>query len=125
MPVLGRATTTIREKNVGNPMPTTTEDLTTILAARVMKWGVAPGRFILERRRWLPRWRFQPAKNIQDAFRLLEALNPEECTMILRGADDFRVRIRLRKGGVGEASDKSKARAITDAVARAIGVDVT
>ena len=103
----------------------TTEDLAGILAARVMKWGVAPDRFLLEGRRWLPRWRFQPAERIEDAFRLLEALDPEEYDMARRGANHFCVRIRLENGGNVEASDKSKARAITYAVARAIGVDVT
>jgi hypothetical protein len=72
----------------------------------------------------LPRLRFQPAEKIEDAFRLLEALDPEEYDMAGRRADNFCVWIRL-ENGVGEASDKSKARAITYAVARAIGVDVT
>jgi hypothetical protein len=103
----------------------TMEDLTSILAAQVMKWGVAPDRFILEGRRWLPRWRFRPAERVEDAFRLLEALDPEEYDMTGRRAENFRVRILLHNGGVGEASDKSKACAITHAVARAIGVDVT
>jgi hypothetical protein len=102
----------------------TVKELTAVLAARVMKWGVAPDRFILDGRRWLPRWRFRPAERIEDAFRLLEALDPEQYDMAGRGADNFCV-IRLHNGGVGEASDKSKARAITYAVARAIGVDVT
>jgi len=95
----------------------TSEDLSATLAARVMKWGVAPDRFILEGRRWLPRWRFRPVERIEDAFRLIEALDPEEYDMAGRGADNFSVRIRLENGGHGEASDKSKA--------RAIGVDVT
>jgi hypothetical protein len=101
------------------------KDLTAILAARVMKWGVAPDRFLLGGRRWLPRWRFRPAERIEDAFRLLEALDPEEYDMRSRGTGDFWVRVLLHNGASGEASDKSKARAITYAVARAIGVDVT
>jgi hypothetical protein len=105
------------------PKGTTAEDLTGILAERVMKWGVAPDRFLMGGRRWLPRWRFQPTKSIQDAFRLLEALNPEEYIMRGRRAEEFWVRVRLHKGGVGEASNKSKACAITYAIARAIGVD--
>jgi hypothetical protein len=103
----------------------TSEDLSAILAARVMKWCVTSDRFVLDGRRWLPRWRFRPTERIEDAFRLLEALNPEEYIMRGRRADEFWVRVRLHKGGVGEASDKSQARAITYAVARAIGVDVT
>jgi hypothetical protein len=103
----------------------TVKELTAVLAERVMKWGVAPGRFLMDGRRWLPRWRFQPTERIEDAFRLLEALDPEAYDMAGRGAGNFSVRIRLGNGGHGEASDKSKARAITYAVARAIGVDVT
>jgi hypothetical protein len=103
----------------------TVKELSAVLAERVMKWRVAPDRFLLDGRRWLPRWRFQPAEKIEDAFRLLEALDPGEYDMAGRGADNFCVRIRLENGGVGEASDKSKARAITYAVARAMGVDAT
>ena len=32
-------------------------------------------------RRWLPRWRFQPAENLMDAFRLLEGAAPAEYSM--------------------------------------------
>jgi hypothetical protein len=103
------------------PKGTTAEDLTSILAVRVMKWGIAPDRFVLEGRRWLPRWRFRPVERIEDAFRLLEALDPEEYDMRGRGTDDFWVRVLLHNGASGEASDKSRARAITYAVARAIG----
>ena len=107
------------------PEGTTPKELTAVLAARVMKWGVAPNRFLLDGRRWVPRWRFRPAEKIEDAFRLLEALNPEEYDMAGRRSDNFCVRIRLDNGAIGEASDESKARAITYAVARAIGIDVT
>jgi hypothetical protein len=102
----------------------TTEDLSAILAARVMKWGIAPDRFLLDGRRWLPRWRFRPTERIEDAFRLLDAIDPAEYVMSAHGGEDFCVRVRLRNGGVGEASHKSKAYAITYAVARAIGVDL-
>jgi hypothetical protein len=105
--------------------PITREDLTAILAEQVMKWGVAPDRFLMERRKWLPRWRFRPAERIEDAFRLLNAIDPAEYIMTGRGSEDFCVRVRLRNGGVGEARHKSEARAITYAVARAIGVDFT
>ncbi len=101
----------------------TTDKLTATLAERVMRWGVAADRFLLPNREWRPRWRFRPIDNLNDAFRLLEASAPEEYTM---GADRdgvFWVQIRV-KGVVGEARDTSKARAITLAVARAIGVDV-
>jgi hypothetical protein len=142
MPVLGRGVTPPREKRIqptsgrthppevshrartnGNPSRMTTEDLTRILASHVMKWDVTSDRFVLKGRRWIPRWRFRPTQRIEDAFRLLEALDPEQYTMSGRGGDDFCVRVHLRNGDVGDASNKSKACAITYAVARAIGVD--
>jgi hypothetical protein len=107
------------------PTGSIAKELISILAVRVMKWGVAPERFLMDGRRWLPRWRFQPIERIEDAFRLLEALGPKEYTMAGRGADNFCVQIRLHNGGISEASYKSKAQAITYAVAQAIGVDVT
>jgi hypothetical protein len=107
------------------PKRVTIEALTSILAMQVMKWGVAPDRFLMEGRKWLPRWRFQPTNRIEDAFRLIEALDPEEYTMGGRGADEFWVCVRLHNGGIGEANDRSKTLAITYAVARAIGADAT
>jgi len=32
------------------------------LAVGVMGWTVAPDRFLMGRRRWIPRWRFQPTR---------------------------------------------------------------
>ena len=50
----------------------TSEHLTAILAERVMGWTVGPDRFMMGNRGWMPRWRFQPAEKLDDAFRLLE-----------------------------------------------------
>jgi hypothetical protein len=97
--------------------------LTDKLAARVMGWRLAPGRYIKSSRSWLPRWRFAPLTNIEDAFCLLDAAHPEEYAMRGRGADEFWVRVRL-PGGSGEARDRSKPRAIARAVAGAIGIDL-
>jgi hypothetical protein len=100
----------------------TTQELTALLAQRVMRWTVAPGRYLMENRRWKPAWRFQPTKKLEDAFRLLDAADPEEYSINARRGGAFTARVRI--GGVaGEASDTSKARAITHAVARAVGLE--
>ncbi len=101
----------------------TGEQLTALLAERVMGWGVAPGRYLMGGRRWVPRWRFQPEQNLQDAFRLLEKAHPERYAMGAEKTGEFWVRVQIA-GGVGGACDASKPKAITLAVARAIGIDV-
>jgi hypothetical protein len=92
--------------------PVNIEKLTAALAVRVMGWGVGADRFPLGQRRWMPRWRFQPEKRIEDAFRLLERLVPDECDMSAAPNGDFRVKLRVGKVE-GEATEDSKARAIT------------
>jgi hypothetical protein len=100
----------------------TVEQLTAILAERVMRWAVAPDRFLMGNRRWQPRWRWQPANNLDDAFRLLEKAAPQEYSMGDHGRG-FWVRVRIGST-VGEARDVSKPRAITIALARALGLEV-
>jgi excisionase family DNA binding protein len=101
----------------------TSDRLTALLAEHVMSWRVGPDRFLLGRRRWIPRWRFQPAEKLEDAFRLLEQVAPEEYTMGDDRNRGFWVRVRAA-GVLGEATESSKARAITFAVARALGIDL-
>jgi hypothetical protein len=96
--------------------------LTALLAQRVMRWNVAPGRYLMENRRWTPAWRFQPAKRIEDAFRLLDAADPEECRIISHRGGPFTVRVQIG-GTAGEAAHASRARAITLAIACAVGLD--
>ncbi|MGA2186781.1 MAG: hypothetical protein ABSH47_27545 [Bryobacteraceae bacterium] len=98
------------------------DDLAVLLASRVMGWGVGPDRFLLGNRCWQPRWRFQPTESLDDAFKLLEKAAPQEYAM---GADGkgFWVRVRIGKT-TGEARDRSKPRAITLALARALGLEV-
>jgi len=99
----------------------TSDHLTAILAERVMGWGVGPDRFLLGQRRWLARWRFQPATRLEDAFRLLKHAAPQKFTMATADTGVFSVKVCIG-GKVGEAQDKSNARAITLAVARALGI---
>jgi hypothetical protein len=98
-----------------------TEDLTTLLARRVMGWEVAPDRFLMGKRKWIPRWRFRPEEKLEDAFRLLEATAPQKYTMSREGPGLFRVLVRI-EGKNGQAEDRSKPRAITLAVCRALQI---
>ena len=100
----------------------TTEQLTAILAERVMGWRVAPGRLMMDRRGWKPAWRFQPIKRREDAFRLLDAAKPVEYNITARKGGGFSVHMVLA-GRAGSATEVSESRAITYAVARAIGLD--
>ena len=101
----------------------TSENLAALLAKRVMGWGVGPDRFLMGNRGWMPRWRFQPAEKLADALRLLEKAAPEEYNM--RGDSEGNVRVHLRIGAsAGEACGASKPRAITYAIARALGIEV-
>jgi hypothetical protein len=100
----------------------TAEVLTAILAERVMGWTVGPERFLLGHRRWIPRWRFQPFSRLEDAFHLLEKAN---CTYSFTTASDGKFAARVRIGNrVGRSSGDSKARAITMALAVALGIEV-
>jgi len=88
-----------------------------------MRWGVAPERFLLGWRGWIPRWRFQPIEKLEDAFRLLEEAAPQRYAMGREGQGLFWVRVRI-DGVAGHARDQSKPRAITLAVARALKIQV-
>ncbi len=98
------------------------EGLTTVLAERVMGWAVGPDRFMMDGRRWLPRWRFQPLERVEDAFRLLERAVPQEYAVGASTDGDFWAKVRIA-GVTGEARESSQARALTFAIARAVGID--
>mgnify|MGYP000098690790 CR=1 FL=1 len=101
----------------------TSENLTAILAERVMGWTVGPDRFMMGNRGWTPRWRFQPAEKLEDAFRLLEEAAPQEYS--ISGDDKGSIHVRVRIGGTaGEARGTSKPLTITYAIARAVGIEV-
>jgi hypothetical protein len=95
--------------------------LTAELANRVMGWRVAPGRFLKSRRGWIPTWRFAPLKRLDDAFQLLESASYDYTLAQIKDAFTAEVRIGDR---IGNASGRPKARAITLAVARALGLDL-
>jgi hypothetical protein len=88
-----------------------------------MGWIVGPDRFMTGKRGWLPRWRFQPAEKLEDAFRLLEAAAPEEYT--ISGDDKGTVHVRVRiHGATGEARGSSSPLAISRAIGGAVGIEV-
>src|SRR5690242_6517061 len=101
----------------------TADQLSAILAERVMHWRVTPNRFLTGDRGWLPRWRFQPLKKLTDALRLLEAFGPQEYSITADGKSGYLVTIRMgRRRSCGR--DTSKPVAICRAVAAALDIDV-
>src|SRR5690349_16601373 len=102
----------------------TSDQLAAVLAARVMGWTVAPDRFLMGKRSWIPRWRFQPWKCLENALDLLDAAKPDRCSMVRDRGFDWSVTIAIGDS-LGSAQDPSPARAITLAVAQAVGVDVS
>lgn len=95
--------------------------LTDQLAQHVMGWRLAPGRYIKAGRSWLPRWRFAPLKNLEDAFDLLDRA-AAACTFSTNRAGRLEASVRVGEA-TGEASGEQKARVITTALLRALGLD--
>jgi hypothetical protein len=96
--------------------------LTDALAAKVMGWKVFPNRFIKADRGWILRRRFQPCVNLQHAHLLLNTADPEEYLVGSTGQGQCCVRVRIA-GVTAEARDAIQPRAITLAVARAVGIE--
>jgi hypothetical protein len=93
-----------------------------MLAERVMRWRVGPDRFSWGKREWLPTWKFQPTRQIADAFRILELLGPEEYTFGAKEDHHFWAEVRV--GDINaSACEDTMALAICVAVARALGID--
>ena len=101
----------------------TTEQLTTQLAEQVLKWQATPDRFLMQNRRWLPRWRFQPTKRVEDALRVLEAAAPDEFTLRGDKSGSVWVSVRVARSS-GKASGKVIAKVICLALARALQIEV-
>ena len=99
------------------------EKLTALLAEQVLGWKTTQDRFILNNRRWMPRWRFQPTKNLEDAFRLLKAAKPLEYALGVGRDGTYWVKVQTRRAAA-KASGASLPLAICIAVARAYGIPV-
>ena len=98
------------------------ETLTGELAIRVMGWKATPDRFIKSGRSWIPRWRFQPLLDLADAFRLLDQV-ALQYALTRNSRRTFTAEVHVGTSH-GKASGQNKARAITFAVARALGLEV-
>jgi hypothetical protein len=87
-----------------------------------MGWRAAPDRFIKSGRSWLPKWRFAPLSRLDDAFQLLDRF-ASTFKLERTSEDTFAVEVRS-SGRIGKASGEPKARAITLAIAQALGLEV-
>jgi hypothetical protein len=101
----------------------TTKQLTILLAEKVMGWRVAPNRFLIDGRRWLPTWRFNPMRNLSDAFHLLAAADVVEYVLRFDRKTLYRAKVRTN-GASAAASGPSLPFAICVAIARAYGIRV-
>ena len=95
--------------------------LTDELATRVLCWRPAPDRYLTSGRRWIARSRFQPLTDIRDAYRLLDAVKSDYSLLTIRG-NNVDVEIGLGER-VGRAAGENKARTITLAIARLLGIE--
>ena len=91
------------------------------LATRVMGWRTAPDRFIKSNRSWIPRWRFQPFAELADAFQILDRA-ARHYTLSYDGRT-FTADVQTDTGR-GVCSGEHKPKAITLALARALGLEV-
>ena len=101
----------------------TPQELTNLVATRVMNWTVAPDRFMRGDRKWIPTWRFEPCEKFAHAVQLLDATRPTTYSLSADQNGYFLARVQV-DDVVGEARDRSRSRALTIAVARAMGIDV-
>jgi hypothetical protein len=56
--------------------------LTDELARRVMNWGVHADRYVKPGRTWIAVWRFQPLRQVDNAFALLERSQSKYCIQL-------------------------------------------
>jgi len=95
--------------------------LTEALACQVLNWRIAPSRFLKADRGWIPRWRFQPLKQLDDAFFLLDQSG---CHYTINRSVNGTFSAHVRIGGrVGKASCAEMARAICLALGQALQLE--
>lgn len=99
----------------------TSEQLTAVLAERVLGWRATPDRFIKSGRSWIPRWRFRPLTELADAFRLLD--HAAAHYTLTGNCSTFIAEVQIESCR-GKAVGDHKARTITIAVARALRLEV-
>ena len=93
------------------------------LAQEVLQWTIGPDRFLTGDRSWIPKWKFNPLESIEDAFMLLNRSGSSRY-VITRARKVFDVEVEC-DGQVGRARSNSSARAITLALARCLGLEVS
>src|SRR5438105_6133405 len=98
----------------------TAEEFTSVIAERVLGWKVTPDRFIKSGRSWIPRWRFTPLTRLDHAFELLDRAASEYRVMTIAGVFSAEVQVGNR---TGKATGEPKAKTITLAIARALGIE--
>jgi len=96
-----------------------TDQLTAIMAERVMGWKPAPDRFVKAGRSRIPRWRFQPLTDLADAFLVLDRVADHYA--LTRDGRTFTVEVRSGSGS-GTASGELLAKTIAVAIARSMGL---
>jgi len=100
----------------------TSDQLTAELVELVLGWRAAPDRFIKPGRSWIPRSRFKPLVRLEDAFLLLDRAGGR---FVLSVGEDGAFNAEVRVGErIGKATGEPKARAITVAISRALGIEV-
>jgi len=102
---------------------TTPQNLTALLAQRVMGWTVGPNRFLTGNRTWIRRSRFQPTEDMRDAYKLLLAANATEYTLGGDKGKPFWAEVQIG-AAQGKAVARSLPIAICIATARALGIAV-
>ena len=90
--------------------------------ARSMGWRPFANRFLANGRDWIARSHFQPLAILDHAFQLLEKIS-RDYSIVNSPTAGFIVEVRL-SGRVGRAAGEPKARTISLALARAIGLDL-
>lgn len=111
-----------RAKNGSPPLKALSDEgLTALLAQRVMNWTLGPDRYLMNGRRWLPRWRFQPTKSIAHAFQLLEASHVVDYVLRADRNGVYWVKVHAN-GANAEASGSSLPLTICFAIARVYGI---
>jgi len=98
------------------------DQLTAIMAERILGWRVGPERFIMGNRQWITRRHFQPFDRVQDAFRLLQKAGGG--FSLIKTPDGVFSATVLVGDRAGTASGSAVAATITEAIARALGLEV-
>jgi hypothetical protein len=98
------------------------ECLTDELVCRILGWRLAPNRYVKSERTWTPRWKFAPLRNLEHAFALLDRAKGVY-TLTTSNGKGFEAEVHVG-GRTGKAVGEPKARAITIALARALGLEV-